>query len=126
MNKSVVDNIVAINNLELPDDITHTICGYIYYTLDECKNMVKHKMSEVVNFYKNNLFMYQGDTNASMSRTAIALSDVQFQYEICNICGNYTMTHTGKIHRNVFCTCNPANIIYMELDYNIYDVYYTG
>jgi hypothetical protein len=126
MNQLVVNSVVALNNLDLPDDINDTICGYIYYTLDECKNKVKNKMREVINFYRNNLFMYEGYNTVTTSRTAIAVSDVQFQYEICNICGNYTMTHTGKVHRNVFCTCNPANIIYMELDYNIYDVYYTG
>ena len=126
MNNSVVNAVVAIENLELPQDITNTICGYIYYTLDECKNRVKNKMREVINFYKNNLFMYEGDINLTSSRTAIDLVDIQLQYEICNWCGNYTMTHTGRVHKTVFCTCNPANIIYMELDYNIYDVYYTG
>lgn len=125
MNHSVVNSVVAIENLDLPPDITNTICGYIFYSLEECTNKVKNKMSEVIQFYKDNLFMYEGDL-ITRSRTAIDLYDVQLQYEICNTCGNYTMTHNGRIHKRVFCKCNPADIIYAELDYNIYDVYYTG
>ena len=127
MNRSLTNRIVAICNIGLPDDIMHTICGYIYYTLDECKNKVKNKMREFANFYRNNVWIYEGNNNIITSRNAIIVSDnVQFQYETCNTCGNYTMTHIGLIHKNVFCKCDPAHIIYTELDYNIYDVYYTG
>ena len=123
MNKSVVNNVIAICNIGLPEDIICTICEYIYYTLDECKNKVKNKMREFTNFYKNNLFIYQ---NINYSQTAIDINNIQLQYEICNECGNYIMTHTGIIHKKVFCTCEPEHIIYTELDYNIYNVYYTG
>ena len=123
MNRSLTNRVVAICNLDLPEDITHTICGYIYYTLDECKNKVKNKMREFINYYKNNIYIYK---NIYYTQIAIDINNIQLQYEICNECGNYKMTHDGKIHKSVFCRCEPAHIIYTELDYNIYEVYYTG
>jgi len=119
MNKSV-----AVFNLPLPTDVLHTICGFIYYTHEECINKIKKQRIKLNTLVVLDLIRTEDDYDIFCKKT-YSLKRVQLQYIICKICNNYKITGGGIIHKNCVCLCNnDEDIICEELDDNTYQTWY--
>jgi len=121
MNKSV-----AVFNLNLPTDILHSICEFIYYSYDQCIKKQRDIIINLNNIIMANRFVISLEylTNYKII-IGMNTNNLQIQMVICKLCGNYKITGSGIIHKNCLCLCNnDDDIIHIKLDNTTYEARY--
>ena len=121
MNKSV-----ALLNLNLPTDIIHSICEFIFYSKEQCIKKNREMHIKINNIIRSELNITIDEYYTYFKNCLSTNYDkVQLQYCICKECGNYKVTSKGKLHKNCICFCNnDDDIAYEQIDENMYEFYF--
>jgi hypothetical protein len=96
MNKSV-----ALLNLDLPTDLIHSICEFIFFSKEQ---FIKKKREMHIKI--NNIITLESYITIQEYYTyfknvvSISYSKVQMQYIMCKRCGNYKLSGFRKLNKN--------------------------
>ena len=113
--EKIVKSQLAINKINLPDELLHIIKDYIYISIYEC---AKRNMTKYVNINIKGMIMISrhgytimGESiryhvgRALHNRSCV---EREFIFDICSKCGNYIMISRDdpvNIHTSALCKC---------------------
>jgi hypothetical protein len=113
--EKVVESQIAINKINLPDELLHIIKDYIYISIYECakKNMTKYVNLDIKGMIMISRHGYtiMGESiryhlgRALHNRSCI---ERELIFDICSKCGNYIMISRDdpvNIHTSALCKC---------------------
>ncbi len=115
---------IAVHNLNLPKDLIDLICSFNFYSLSDCIEMTsqqKRKLCSYIETIKYTVMYFPGSTTML---TYNKYNNLQYQYNICNVCHNYIVSSSIMLHHNALCFCSIPDRIIVKMLHNLYITFY--